>query len=100
MANTSIAFTQDIVEGLNRKDKQMVLSGYRELGRDLLGIPLAPASHLSDGLLSGHVRVYLQKSLDYLFAYGFCTHALQYVSRYKKILREGMTELWIITSRL
>ena len=37
MANTSIAFTQDIVEGLNRKDKQMILTNlifyaFRQLG--------------------------------------------------------------------
>ena len=39
MANTSVAFTQDIEEGLNTKDKQMILTNlifyaFRQLGRD------------------------------------------------------------------
>ena len=47
--------------------------------QDLLRIPLAPARHLVDGLLSGQMRIQFQELLDCLFAYGFCAHVVQYV---------------------
>ena len=51
----------------------------RKSNMDLLRIPLAPALHFINSLLSGQMRIQFQELLDCLFVYGFFTHVLQYV---------------------